>query len=110
MKNFSFSFLSFSELYSFTKVLSQYKPKHIFDKNRKYFNWRFKSSSKKYSIAILKYKKEIISFLSFYSLSQYDKSLDKKIIFLSLAFNKKNIVPAQLKLLINFIIKKKIQK
>lgn len=107
MKNFSFGFLSLSELNSFKKVLSHYKPKHIFDKNRKYFDWRFKLSSKKYSVAILKYKKEIISFLSFYSLSQYDKSLDKKIIFLSLAFNKKNIVPAQLKLLINFIIKKK---
>ena len=39
MKNFSFSFLSLSEFNSFKKVLSHYKPKHIFDKNRKYFDW-----------------------------------------------------------------------
>ena len=108
MKNFSFNFLSSKQLNTFTNILKFYKSKHIFNRNKKYFDWRFKSSTKNYNIAILKYKKNIISFLSFYPLSQYDKSLNNnKVFFLSLAFNKKNILPFQLKLLFDYLVKKK---
>ena len=107
MKNFSLSFLSEKDLFEFKDILKLYKSKHIFLKNKQYFDWRFKVSSKKYNIVILRYKKEIISFICYYTLAQYDKLIDNKIIFLSLLFSKKSVIPLQPKLLIDFIIKEK---
>lgn len=108
MNNFSFSFLLSRELNSFKNKINLYKIKHIFTRNKKYFDWRFRSSSKKYNILLLKYKKRIVSILCFYPLSQYDNYLkDNKVFFMSLAFNIKNIVPFQMKLLFDYFIKKK---
>ena len=106
MKNYRFNFLSYPQLKNFIKVLKNYKSNHIFLRNKKYFNWSFKSGSY-YNIAILSFKNKIISFISFYNLFHYDNNLRKDLLFLSLAYTYKNVIPGQFFLLLKYLKKEK---
>ncbi len=106
IKNLVFKFLSKNDIGDFLKILKLYRKNHFLIKNKKYFNWRFKNKNF-LNIVILKYKKQIISFLSFYTLKHYDNCLKSKFLFLSLAFSNKNLIPGQFFLLLKFLIKRK---